>query len=40
MSFSIDKESEKQFLDFVKESIVAKANELAGGIKNPAAMTP
>ena len=40
MSLNINEESETLFLDFVKENIVAKANDLAGGIKNPAGMTP
>ena len=40
MNLNINEESETLFLDFVKENIVAKANDLAGGIKNPAGMTP
>jgi hypothetical protein len=40
MSFNLDEESEKRFLDFVQQTVVAKANDLAGGIKSPSAMTP
>ena len=40
MGIEIDKQSESVFLEFVQQTVVAKANDLAGGIKSPSAMTP